>query len=165
MQVFLNRLATLNFRLNKFFILNYCVLFCLGLFVLLSNSREADADPSQRQFEIVLHQSVEIAIPHNVSAVVLANPEIADILLQSAASLVVSGKKVGITNLLLRDREQRTIADIELHIVPSEARAISVFNGSNRTDYSCLGSCQKTLSNPAEQDTSSTNTPPLNLPK
>ena len=54
--------------------------------------------------EVVLDQAALMKLPDKVSTIVVGNPMIADIALQSGGLMVVTGKGFGATNLIALDR-------------------------------------------------------------
>lgn len=165
MQVISNTRGTKNLKLKFMFGYTFCV--CIFLSFPLDPSRAAEplSNISWQSYDIHLNQALEIPVPDTVNSVVLASPDIADILLQSGQSLFVTGKKIGITNLFLRDRAQITIMEVRLNVVPEDKGAISVFGGQTRNDYSCSDSCRKISSSADGVNSTASSPSPTQAPR
>jgi Flp pilus assembly secretin CpaC len=84
------------------------------------------------------------------AGVVVANPEIAAVTVQSAATLVVTGKKPGITNVIVVDGADRVIYAADVRVVGPEDRpgqTVNVTHGKNTTRYECAPACEASSGN------------------
>lgn len=143
MQVIFHPRCGLNFREKVSKAFNFCVyclmLFAYGVVSVQSASAQVGQDAAR---EIPLNQIIEIKLPENSAAVLLGNPEIADILSQGRATVVISGKRIGQTNLLVKDRDQNIIRNIAIAVSAANTRNITIFRGAERTDFACSQSCE-----------------------
>jgi Flp pilus assembly secretin CpaC len=103
--------------------------------------------------EVVLDQATLMKLPDKVSTIVVGNPMIADIAIQSGGLVVVTGKGFGATNLIALDRSGTVL--MERSIVVSGPRGrdtVQVYRGVQRETYSCTPSCERriTLGDSAE---------------
>jgi len=88
-------------------------------------------------------QAKLLKLPDEVATIVVGNPMIADVMLQSAGVLVVTGKGYGATNLLALDREGRVIQNDTVQVLgPSDNDLIVVYKGLERESYNCAPQCQ-----------------------
>jgi len=88
-------------------------------------------------------QAQLVKLPDEVATIVVGNPMIADVSLQGAGTLVVTGKGYGATNLLALDREGRVIQNDSVQVLgPSDHDLIVVYKGLERESYSCAPQCQ-----------------------
>lgn len=104
--------------------------------------RVAGAEP----LEVVLDQAALMKLPDKVSTVVVGNPLIADIAIQSGGLMVVTGKGFGATNLIALDRSGTVL--MERSIVVSGPRGkdtVQVYRGVQRETYSCTPSCERRI--------------------
>ena len=102
--------------------------------------RAADA------MEVVLDQASLMKLPDKVSTIVVGNPMIADIAIQSGGLVVVTGKGFGSTNLIALDRAGTVL--MERSIVVSGPRGrdtVQVYRGLQRETYSCTPSCERRI--------------------
>jgi len=96
--------------------------------------------------EVVLDQAALMKLPDKVSTIVVGNPMIADIALQSGGLMVVTGKGFGATNLIALDRSGAVL--MERSIVVSGPRGkdtVQVYRGVQRETYSCTPSCERRI--------------------
>ncbi|MGB9368270.1 MAG: pilus assembly protein N-terminal domain-containing protein [Xanthobacteraceae bacterium] len=103
--------------------------------------------------DVVLDQATLMKLPEKVSTIVIGNPMIADIAIQSGGLVVVTGKGFGSTNLIALDRAGAVL--LERSIVVSGPRGrdtVQVYRGVQRETYSCTPSCERriTLGDSAE---------------
>ena len=110
----------------------------LSLFAtVLSSPARADA------VTVHVDQAKLLKLPDQAATIVVGNPMIADVTLQGAGVLVVTGKGYGATNMLTLDREGRVIRDDSVQVLgPSEDDLIVVYKGLERTSYNCAPQCQ-----------------------
>jgi hypothetical protein len=88
-------------------------------------------------------QAQLLKLPDRVATVVIGNPMIADVTLQSGGILVVTGKGYGSTNLMALDRDGRVILRDSVAVVgPSGDDLVVVYKGADRESYSCAPQCQ-----------------------
>jgi Pilus formation protein N terminal region len=96
--------------------------------------------------EVVLDQASLMKLPDKVSTIVVGNPMIADIAIQSGGLVVVTGKGFGSTNLIALDRTGAVL--LERSIVVSGPRGrdtVQVYRGVQRETYSCTPSCERRI--------------------
>lgn len=103
--------------------------------------------------DVVLDQATLMKLPEKVSTIVIGNPMIADIAIQSGGLVVVTGKGFGSTNLIALDRAGAVL--LERSIVVSGPRGrdtVQVYRGVQRETFSCTPSCERriTLGDSAE---------------
>ena len=96
--------------------------------------------------EVVLDQAALMKLPDKVSTIVVGNPMIADIAIQSGGLMVVTGKGFGATNLIALDRSGAVL--MERQIVVSGPRGkdtVQVYRGVQRETWSCTPSCERRI--------------------
>lgn len=96
--------------------------------------------------DVVLDQAALMKLPDKVSTIVIGNPLIADIAIQSGGLAVVTGKGFGSTNLIALDRSGAVL--LERSIVVSGPRgrdAVQVYRGVQRETYSCTPNCERRI--------------------
>jgi hypothetical protein len=96
--------------------------------------------------EVVLDQATLMKLPEKVSTIVVGNPMIADIAIQSGGLVVVTGKGFGSTNLIALDRSGTVL--MERNVVVSGPRGrdtVQVYRGVQRETYSCTPSCERRI--------------------
>lgn len=100
----------------------------------------APADP----LVVVLDRARLVRIPDNVATVVVGNPLIADVTVQSGGILVITGKGYGITNLIALDRVGKVLMS-EAVQVQGPPDAVVVYRGIHRESYSCTPECDRRI--------------------
>jgi hypothetical protein len=90
-------------------------------------------------------QSQLLRLPQKIDEIIIGNPSIADVTIQTADTLVVTGKSFGITNVIALDAQRNVIRDQRVIVVRDDARVVSVQKGSKRESYSCTPLCNPSL--------------------
>jgi len=73
-------------------------------------------------------------LPANAGAVVIGNPDIADVSVHSANTIFVVGRGYGETNLVVLNAAGQKIMDADIQV--------RIYNGADRSTYSCAPYCQ-----------------------
>lgn len=79
-------------------------------------SGRAAADPAPEKVSLAISQSRTISLERPAKRVSIANPEVADVVVLSPTEYYVLGKDVGVTNLLIWDREGPKRSAIEIEV-------------------------------------------------
>lgn len=90
-------------------------------------------------------QSQLLRLPRPVAEIIVGNPSIADVTVQSTNLLVVTGKTFGITNVIALDADRNVIQDQRVVVVRDQARQVSIYKGVKRETYSCAPACNPAL--------------------
>ena len=83
--------------------------------------------------------------PTKVSTIVVGNPLIADVTLQSGGLMVVTGKGYGATNFIAMDRAGEVLVDRVIQVEGPTDRVVTIYRGVDRESYSCMPICQKRI--------------------
>src|SRR3954470_14756950 len=114
----------------------------LAVGVLLWPVAAIAAGPSADTIAVNVDQAKLVKLPTRVSTIVVGNPLIADITMQTGGILVVTGKGYGATNFVAMDRNGEVLVD-RIILVDSPADPIvTVYRGVERESYSCMPVCQ-----------------------
>ena len=103
--------------------------------------------------DVTLDQAALLKLPEKVSTIVVGNPMIADIAIQSGGLVVVTGKGFGSTNLIALDRAGTVLMERSIVVSGPRGRdAVQVYRGVQRETYSCTPNCERriTLGDSAE---------------
>jgi Flp pilus assembly secretin CpaC len=96
--------------------------------------------------DIVLDQATLMKLPDKVSTIVVGNPLIADVAIQSGGLLVVTGKGFGSTNLIALDRTGAVLMERSVVVGgASGPTVLQVYRGVERETYSCTPSCERRI--------------------
>jgi hypothetical protein len=89
-----------------------------------------------------IDQAKLIRIPDRVATIIVGNPLIADITLQTGGILVVTGKGYGATNFVAMDRGGEVLVDRIILVEGPADPIVTVYRGVERESYSCMPICQ-----------------------
>jgi hypothetical protein len=90
-------------------------------------------------------QSQLLRLPRPVASVIIGNPSIADVAVQSGSLLVVTGKTFGVTNIIALDADRNVIQDQRVVVTRDEVRMVILSKGGARQSYTCTPDCSPTL--------------------
>ncbi len=96
-------------------------------------------------------QSQLLRVPRAVSEIIIGNPTIADISVQSKKLLVVTGKSFGKTNMILLDNEQNVIQENRIIVLQDQTNVVNLRRGIARESYNCSPRCNPTITVADEQ--------------
>ncbi len=115
----------------------------LALGVASFTSSAANAGTQSGHYSVELNKTEIVYLPQAASAVVIGNPEIADVSIHSSNTIFVVGRGYGETNLIVLNSAGQTImnADVQVtHTLP--ANGVRLYNAAARQSYSCTPYCQ-----------------------
>lgn len=90
-------------------------------------------------------QSQIIRLPRPVAEIIIGNPMIADVAIQSGNLLVVTGKSFGLTNIIALDAERNIILDQRVMVQRDNARLLYLTRAGKRQTYNCSPQCNPTI--------------------
>ncbi len=90
-------------------------------------------------------QSQLLRMPRPVAEIIIGNPSIAEVTVQSGNMLVVTGKTFGITNVIALDADRNIIQDQRVIVAREEASVVNLQKGSKRETYNCTPNCNPSL--------------------
>jgi Flp pilus assembly secretin CpaC len=96
-------------------------------------------------------QSQLLRLPRPAAEIIVGNPAIADISVQSGNMLVVTGKTFGITNIIALDAERNVIQDQRVLVRRDEAKVVNLQRGTQRQTYNCTPQCNPSITIGDEQ--------------
>src|SRR5215212_3409941 len=102
----------------------------------------AAAGPMADTIAVNVDQAKLVKLPTRVSTIVVGNPLIADVTLQTGGILVVTGKGYGATNFIAMDRSGEVLVDRLIEVVGPADQIVTVYRGVERESYSCTPICQ-----------------------
>ena len=79
------------------------------------------------------------------STVIVGNPGIADVAIQSGDRLIIMGKNYGTTNVIAMNGAGEEIANIEVNVTSSGRFEVSLHKGSARLTYNCAPMCEEEM--------------------
>src|SRR3954469_20826717 len=95
--------------------------------------------------DIALDQATLMKLPDKVSTIVIGNPLIADVAVQSGGLIVVTGKGFGATNLIALDRTGTVLLERSIVVSGPTGPTVQVYRGVQRETYSCTPNCERRI--------------------
>jgi Flp pilus assembly secretin CpaC len=103
----------------------------------------AFADSPVEPIAVNVDQAKLVKLPTHVATIVVGNPLIADVTLQSGGVLVVTGKGYGATNFIAMSRSGDVLVDRVIQVEGPTDQLVTVYRGVERESYSCMPICQR----------------------
>lgn len=104
------------------------------------------ANPAVAEDLIVkFDQSQLLQLPRPAAEIIIGNPSIADVAIQSGNLLVITGKSFGVTNIIALDAERKVIQDQRIMVRRDESRVVNLYKSSQRLTYNCSPQCNPTI--------------------
>jgi Flp pilus assembly secretin CpaC len=103
------------------------------------------AGQAAETLHIVLDQATLMKLPEKVSTIVVGNPLIADVAVQSGGLVVVTGKGFGATNLIALDRAGAVLLERSIVVRGPTGPTVQVYRGVQRESYSCTPDCERRI--------------------
>jgi Flp pilus assembly secretin CpaC len=94
---------------------------------------------------VTYDQSQLLRLPRPASEVIIGNPLIADVTVNSGNLLVVTGKVFGITNMIVLDANRDVMFERRILVKRDDVRAVSLLRGATRQTYNCTPQCNPTI--------------------
>jgi hypothetical protein len=103
----------------------------------------AFAEPSADVIAVNVDQAKLLKLPARASTIVIGNPLIADVTLQTGGIIVVTGKGYGATNFIAMDRAGEILVDRVIQVLAPSDPIVTVYRGVERESYSCMPLCDR----------------------
>lgn len=120
------------------------VLFGLAISLMLQSGL-APAIAESDTISVNVDQAKLVKLPGRVATLVVGNPLIADVALQSGGMIVVTGKGYGATNVIAMDRAGEILVDRTIQVEGPTDRVVTIYRGVERESYSCMPVCQRRI--------------------
>ena len=109
------------------------------------------ARPSAEDLIVKYDQSQLLRLPKPAAEIIVGNPSIADVAVQSGNLLVVTGKTFGITNIIALDADRNVIQDQRVLVKRDEGKVVNLQRGTDRQSYNCTPQCNPSITIGDEQ--------------
>ncbi|NJM34682.1 MAG: pilus assembly protein [Rhodomicrobium sp.] len=96
--------------------------------------------------DVTIDEARLIRLDGDAAQIIVGNPAIADVAVQSPRLLVVTGKSYGATNLIVLDDAGRETYGARLAVGEGGTRQVTVYRGTSRQSLHCAPECQRMLS-------------------
>jgi Flp pilus assembly secretin CpaC len=103
----------------------------------------AFTEPTADAISVNVDQARLVRLPTRVSTIVVGNPLIADVTLQTGGIIVVTGKGYGATNFIAMDRSGEVLVDRVIEVAGPTDQLVTIYRGVERESYSCMPMCQR----------------------
>jgi len=117
----------------------------LGLCLVLVPAAYVEPAAADDAVTITLDQARVLRIPERTSTVVVGNPLIADISVQTGGMVVVTGKGYGVTNLIALDQRGNMLMEQFIEVRGPTSNVVVVYRGIDRESYSCTPNCERRI--------------------
>ena len=101
------------------------------------------AAPGPDAIAVNVDQAKLVKLPARVATIVVGNPLIADVTLQTGGVIVVTGKGYGATNFIAMDRAGEILVDRVIQVEGPTDQLVTIYRGVERESYSCMPICQR----------------------
>jgi Flp pilus assembly secretin CpaC len=101
------------------------------------------AEPVADAIAVNVDQAKLVKLPARVATIVVGNPLIADVTLQSGGIMVVTGKGYGATNFIAMDRSGEILVNRMIEVEGTSDQLVTVYRGVERESWSCKPICQR----------------------
>lgn len=92
---------------------------------------------------VPVDQTRRVTLSGQADSVVIGNRDIAEVSIINTRNLMVIGKKLGVTNLVVLDANGRSLFDSEIVISAGAGQVMSVYRGGVAAEYACTPYCQQ----------------------
>lgn len=92
--------------------------------------------------EVPLDRARTVRLNRDAAAVIVGNPAIADAAVHDTRMLILSGRSVGGTNLIVLDADGHTILEAELVVGDAASSRVILQRGLARNSHDCSSDCR-----------------------
>lgn len=105
------------------------------------------AKPAAAETDLVVKydQSQLLRLPRSAADIIIGNPTVADVSVQTGNMLVVTGKGFGITNMIVLDIDREIIEEYRVLVVRESAKVVNLHKGAKRESYNCAPQCNPSI--------------------
>jgi Flp pilus assembly secretin CpaC len=83
-----------------------------------------------------------VAFEQPARTVVIGNPAIVDGTLSDEHTIILTGKSIGTTNMIVLGESGREIASLAISVFANSNQVTTVYSGTEQTVYSCSETCR-----------------------
>jgi Flp pilus assembly secretin CpaC len=111
------------------------------------------AGPAEAVDDLIVKydQSQLLRLSKPATEIIVGNPSIADVSVQSGNLLVITGKTFGITNIIALDADRNVIQDQRVIVKRDEGKVVNLLRGTERQSYNCSPQCNPSITIGDEQ--------------
>jgi Flp pilus assembly secretin CpaC len=94
--------------------------------------------------EVVLDLARILKLDEPAKTIVIGNPAVLDATVTDERTLVLTGKVLGMTNMIVLDGGGTEVANMMINVVQGR-HIVTVHRGSQKETYNCAGACRPTV--------------------
>ena len=117
----------------------------LILSALLATSSALPVMAASQDVTVLIDQAMLVQLERPAAEIVVGNPSIADVAVQSGKVLVITGKSFGETNLIVVDAAGNVVVNRRLVVQEPDTGYVTVYKGSERFTLHCAPNCETPL--------------------
>jgi Flp pilus assembly secretin CpaC len=102
------------------------------------------AEGRTEMVEVVLDLARILKLDEPAKTIVIGNPAVLDATVTDERTLVLTGKVLGMTNMIVLDGEGDEVANMMINVVQGR-HIVTVHRGSQKETYNCAGACRPTV--------------------
>jgi hypothetical protein len=111
----------------------------------LAAAQPAAAQNAGPDVNVLIDQVSMLRLERPAAEIIVGNPSIADVSVQSAKVLVLTGKSYGETNIMVLDADGKVMVNRRLIVQEPRAGFVTVYSGSARQTLHCAPHCTPPL--------------------
>ena len=119
--------------------------FVIAAVLVLGVSEQATAQNAGPDVTVLIDQASLLRLERPAAEIIVGNPSIADVSVQSGKVLVVTGKSYGQTNLMVMDADGKVIINRKLIVQDPRTGYVTLYRGSSRITLDCAPHCNTPL--------------------
>jgi hypothetical protein len=117
----------------------------LVIVALLSISADQCAMAAKNDVEVIIDEATLVRLDRPAAEIVVGNPSIADVSVQSSKTLVITGKSFGETNLIVMDADGKVVVNRTLIVQEPRTGFVTLYKGASRQTLHCAPHCTPPL--------------------
>jgi hypothetical protein len=118
---------------------------CLAVVAALLTFAAHAAAAAEAVVDVMIDQATLVRLERPAAEIVVGNPSIADVSVQSGKVLVVTGKSFGETNLIVMDADGKVFVNRRLIVQEPRSGLVTLYRGSARQTLHCAPYCTPPL--------------------
>lgn len=118
---------------------------CLAVVAALLAIAVHPAAAAETAVDVLIDQATLVRLERPAAEIVVGNPSIADVSVQSGKVLVVTGKSFGETNLIVMDADGKVFVNRRLIVQEPRSGLVTMYRGSARQTLHCSPYCTPPL--------------------
>lgn len=100
---------------------------------------------ASKVIQVLVDEATLVRLDRPAAEIVVGNPSIADVSVQSGKVLVVTGKSFGETNLIVMDADGKVVANRQLIVQEPRTGFVTMYRGGARQTLHCAPYCTPPL--------------------